>query len=151
MLPDKRIIVDGQFVSERVSQIVAAIQEYSPELHVQWIPPGARSDDEAAFRIVHFPPGGEPYVVMHVKTEEEFDGRILKRIIAGDQRNGKVTYGEVEAAEKAAQLIAQQRVKDEQAEMIDKMWHVFRSPLNTYRLDNDTVIKDGIPFNAKRY
>lgn len=148
---DKQVVVDGQFVSERVSQVIEAIREYSPEIEVQWVPPAARDADTAAFRIMHFPPGGDPYVIFHVKDESEFDARVLKRIIAGDQRNGAITYGEIEAAEKAAELVAKQRWMDERDETIDKMRSILRSPLNTYKLDKDITIKDGIPFNAKGY
>lgn len=148
---DTQIVLDGQFVSQRVAQVVEAIRDYSPEIEVQWIPPAARGPEQDAFRVMHYPPGGEPYVIFHVKDESEFDARVLKRIIAGDQRNGKVTLSEVEAAEEAARLIARQRVLDEQEEAIDKMYHILRSPLNTYKVDKDTIIKDGIPFNAKGY
>lgn len=149
-VPDKAILVDGQFVSERVHQVIQSIQNYCSELEVQWIPPAARKADEAAFRILHFPPGGEPYVVMHVQSEEEFDARVLKRIIAGDQRNGELKYSEVEAAEKAAKMLAAQRMADQRDEAIDMMYHAFRTPLNTYRFSKDLVIKDGIPFNAAK-
>ena len=151
MIPNKAEVVDGHFVSQRVSQVVAAIQDYSPELTVQWIPPGARSQGESAFRILHYPPGGEPYVVMTVKDESEFDTRVLMRLIAGDNRNGVMTYGEVEAAERAAELVAKQRMMDERDEAIDKMYHALKSPLNKYRIDKNTVLKDGIPFNANKY
>lgn len=150
MMDDKLIVLDGHFVSERISQIIQAIREYSPELDVQWVPP-PRPANVAAFKIIHRPVGKPAYTIFHVKNEDEFDARVLKRIIAGDQRNGVATYSEIEAAEKAAELIAKERYKDAQAEMIDKMYHVFKSPLNTYRLDKDTIIKDGIPFNAKGY
>lgn len=148
-IPDKAVAVDGGFCSQRVQQVIEAIRNYSPELDVQWIPPLARKPGEAAFRIIHRPLGGEPYVVFHVKTEEEFDTRVLMRLIAGDQRNGKVAYSDVEAAEKAAELVAKERYKDQQAEAIDIMYHVFKSPLNTYRVNKDLIIKDGIPYNAK--
>jgi hypothetical protein len=147
---DKQIVLDGHFVSERVSQVVEAIRQYSPEIEVQWIPPEARDPFTAAFRIMHNPPGGKPYVIFHVKTEDEFDARVLKRIIMGDQRNGKITLSEVEAAEQAAKMVAMQRAHDEMLEDIDKMYHVLKSPLNTYKLDKDTTFKDGIPFNTKK-
>lgn len=150
-LPDRAVVRGDSVVSQRVAQIIEAIREYSPELDVQWIPPSERAATDPAFRIVHNPAGGEPYVVFHIKDESEFDLSVLKRIIAGDNRNGTLTYGEVEAAEKAAKLMARQRYLDEQEEMLDKMFHVFKSPLNTYRIDKDLIIKDGIPFNAKGY
>lgn len=144
-------IRDGQFVSQRVAQVVEAIRQYSPELEVQYIPEGQRLKGDAAFRIMHFPPGRPPYVIFHVQTEDEFDARVLKKIIMGDQRVNSMEYSDIEAAEKAAKLVAEQRYRDQQEEMIDKMYHVLRSPLNTYKVDKDLIIKDGIPFNAKGY
>lgn len=149
-LPNKAVYVDGGFVSERVRQVIEAIHDYNHELEVQWIPPLARKPGDAAFRIIHRPMGREPYVVFHVKTEAEFDTRILMRLIAGDQSSGAIKYSDVEAAEKAAELVAKQRAHDQLQEDIEKMHAVLKSPLNTYRLDKDTVIKDGIPQAIKR-
>lgn len=151
MIPHKAEVVDGQFVNQRVSQVIAAMKEYCPEIEVQWIPPGARLKGDAAFRILHYPDGGEPYVVRHVATEEDFDARILMELILGDQRNGKVTLSQIEAAEEAAKRVAHQRFLDEIEEANEKAHAVLRSPLNTYRIDKNTVVKDGIPFNAKGY
>lgn len=143
-------IRDGRLVSQKIAQVVDAIREYSPEIDVQWIPPEVRKPDQAAFRIVHNPPGGEPYVFMHVKTEDEFDTRVLMRIIHGDQRNGQLQYSEVEAAEMAAKRVAFQKWQDERDETIDVMYHVLKSPLNTYKVNDDLIIKDGVPFNAAK-
>jgi hypothetical protein len=148
---DRYEVRDGKWVNQRVAQVVQAIHEYSPDLVVEYLPEGARTQDQAAFRIMHYPPGGQPYPIFHVKSEAEFDTRVLMRIIAGDQRNKEVTYSMVEAAEKAAQLVAKQKWEDERDEAIDKMYHALHSPLNTYKLDKDTTIKAGIPFNAKGY
>lgn len=148
---DKHVVRGDTFVSQRVAQVIEAIHDYCPELEVQWIPPEHRGEGDNAFRIMHRPVGGEPYVIFHVQNEQQFDARILKRIIVNDNRNGVPTYGEIEAAEKAAELVAKQRADDELEEAVDKMYHALKSPLNTYRLDKNTVIKDGIPFNAKDY
>ncbi len=148
---DKQIVVDGHFVSEKVSRIVAAIKEYCPELEVQYIPVGSRRQEQAAFRIIHNPVGQEPYTIFHVKDEGEFDARVLKKLIAGDQRGGELKYSDVEAADRAAALVAKQIWEDERDEAIDKMWHMFNTPLNTYKIDKDTIMKEGIPFNAKDY
>jgi hypothetical protein len=151
MITDKQIVVDGQFVSQRISQVIEAIHERYPDVEVQWIPPGARSEGEAAFRLIHRPEGGEPYIIRHVKTEEEFTTAVLMDLIAGDQQYNKVTISMVEAAEEAARLVAEKRWQDEMEETMEIMHTVFNSPLNTYRLNKDVVIKEGIPFNAKGY
>lgn len=141
-------IRDGRLVSAKVAQVIDAIRDYAPEIDVKWVPPEVRRSDQAAFQIWFNPPGEPPYCFMHVKTEEEMDARVLQRIIAGDQRNGELKYSEVEAAEEAAKRIAFQRWADERDEQIDIMYHILRSPLNTYKVSDDLVIKDGIPFNV---
>src|SRR5688572_13362982 len=116
MSNDKYLLVDGHFCSERVSQVIHAIQERFPEITVQWCPPSERKADQAAFRIMHFPPGQEPYIIRHVKTEEEMTSKILMELILGDQRNGQVKYSDIEAAEQAAEAVARQRWEDERDE-----------------------------------
>jgi hypothetical protein len=135
-------VVDGHFVSQRVSQIIHAIQEYSPELSVEWVPPGARTSDQAAFKIIHTPFGGKPYAIFHVKTEDQFDATVLKRIIAGDQRNSKLAFSEVEAAEQAAKLIAEQRVQDEMEEAHELAASILNSNKSTYKVNDNLVISD---------
>lgn len=143
---------DGRLVSQKVAQVIDAIREYSNnELNVEWLPPEVRTAEQAAFRVVHNPPFGASYTVMVVKTEEEFDTRVLMRLIAGDQRNGTVTLSEIEAAEKAAEYVARRRAEDERAEEIDKMYHILKTKKNTYKVDDNLIIKDGIPFNAKGF
>lgn len=146
-------VIDGQFVSQRVSQVVQAIKEYDPDIEVQWIPVSVREEGQAAFRLMYFPKDGTPpYVMFHVKTEEEFDARVLKKIMVNDQaRQGKLTYDEIEMAEKAAQAVARQAYLDELEEMNDLAYHVLKSNKNTYKVNDKLVFKDGIPFNAAGY
>jgi hypothetical protein len=144
---DRQLYIDGQFVSERIAQVVQAIREYSIELDVEWCPPGQRRPDQAAFKIIHRPAGGEPYVIFHVKTEEEFDARVLKRIIAGDQRNGELTMSEVEAAEEAAKRVAHQRFLDEMEEAHEIAHAVMKSNKSTYKVNKNLTIKDYLPGN----
>lgn len=141
---------DGRLVSQRVAQVIDAIREYSPEIDVKWLPPEARQPNQAAFQIWHNPPGQSPYCFMHVKTEDEMNASVLQRIIAGDQRNGKITYSELEAAEEAAKRVAFQKWQDERDEAIDVMQHILKTPLNTYKVSDDLIIKEGIPFNVAK-
>lgn len=135
---------DGQFVSQRVAQIIQAIHEYCPEIQVQWIPQNQRGSDPnvAAFRVMHFPPGGSPYTIFHVKSEAEFDASILKRIIAGDQRHGRHTISEFEAAEAAAKAVARQRFLDQIEEANEIAASVLASNKSTYKVNKDLVVKD---------
>lgn len=144
------VVIDGQFVSQKVSRIVEAIHDYEPTLEVKWVPPLERSPGQAAFAIMHNPPDREPYVVFHVQTEDEFDERVLQRIIHNDGRNGHVTVSAYEAWEQTKRLLAKQEYLDRMEEAQDIAKHVFQSHKNTYVVNKDLTIKDGIPFNAKR-
>lgn len=137
---DRHIYIDGQFVSERIAQVVAAIKEYANDVDVEWIPPANRSDNEAAFRLVHRPAGGEPYTIFHIKTEEEFDARVLKRLIHNDGRLGKPVMSEIEAAEEAAKRVAHQRWLDDMQEQNEIASAIFRSNKDTYKVNDDLII-----------
>lgn len=146
----KHVAIDGQLVSQRVAQVVQAIRDYSPELDVEWIPPAHRRPDQAAFKIIHRPLGGQPYVIFHVKTEDEFDARVLKRIIAGDQRNGRVQYSELEAAEEAAKRVAHQRWLDELEEKHEMAHALLKTDKSVYKFNDDLIFKEGVPYNVAR-
>lgn len=142
-------MVDGHFVSAKAAQIVQAIRDYSPEIVVKWIPPGNRSSGESAYAIIHNPPGGMDYVMFYVKHDEDFDERVLQKIIFNDQRNGKAQLSEFEAWEASHRLTERQKLLDEMEEASDIAYHVFKSHKNTYKVNPNLIIKEGIPFNAK--
>ena len=146
-------VIDGQFVSQRISQVVQAIKEYDPDIEVQWIPVSEREPGQAAFRLMYFPKDGTPpYIMFHVKTEDEFDARVLKKIMVNDQaRSGKLTIDEFEAAERAQAAVAKQAYLDALEEQHDIAYHVLKSHKNTYKINDNLIIKDGIPFNAAGY
>lgn len=147
-LRDAHVMVDGSVVSAKVQRVVEAIREYEPELDVKWIPPEARREGQAAFSIIHDSPGNSPYVLFYVNTEEEFDNRVLYKIIANDQRNGKMTYDEVESWETTQKLIQQQVERDKQEQDIDIAYHLLKTKKNTYKVNDKLIVKEGIPFNV---
>lgn len=143
------LMIDGQLISARIERVVLAIKDYEPELEVKWIPPQNRSEGEAAFAIIHNAPGNKPYILFYVPTEDEFDERVLARIIYNDQRaTGQQQYSELVAAEKAREAVIKQEQLDRMEEAADIAAHILKSPLNTYRINPNFVVKDGIPFNA---
>lgn len=147
---NSHIVVGDQFVSAKIERIVRSIKEYDHDLDVQWCPPGAREQGVAAFKIIYQPAGQKPYTLFHVKDEEEFDERVLLKIIANDQRvNGGVKMSDLDAFEAAQALLRQQDYEDKMAEQHDIVAHVIKSPLHKYVVNKDLVIKEGIPFNAK--
>lgn len=122
-LVNSSVVIDGQFVSNKVANIVTAIHEYSNgELEVKWTPPDARREGQAAFAIIHNPPGGMSYVLRYVKDEESFDQRILAWIIANDQRNGKTaTLSDLDVWEETQRRIKRQESLDRMEEAADIM------------------------------
>lgn len=151
-LHNSHIPIDGTFVPERVVRIIEAINDYSDgQLEVRWIPPRGRKPNQAAFTIWCHPTDGQPeYCVKAIKDEDEFDERVLKAIIAGDQRNGAVKLSDFEAWEAAQALIKKQERLDALEAVQDMVKHIIATNKNTYVVDKDLVIKEGIPFNAKR-
>lgn len=146
------IVVEGVFVNADVHRVVQAIKDYEPELDVRWIPPAQRTEQEPAFAIIHDAPGNKPYVLFYVQSEAEFDMRVLQRIIYNDQRQtGQQQYSELEALETAQKLIQQQEWQDRMEEANDIAAHILRTPLNTYKVNDNFIIKDGIPFNAAKF
>lgn len=151
-LGNSHVMIDGQFVSARIERLVLAIKDYEPDIDVKWTPPGAREQGMAAYKIIYAPVGQSPFTLFHVASDEDFDERILMKIIANDQRNGqKATMSDLEAWEATQKLMAKQDYLDRMEEAQDIAKHVVGSPLNTYRVNNNLVIKGNMPFNAKDY
>lgn len=150
ILGEGAVFIEGHLVSQKVSQVVQAIKEYEPEIDVDFIPVQARTNvADPAFRIVHRPVGQPEFILFFVKDESEFDERVLRRIIMNDQRNGEHTLSEFEAHEEAVKRIEHEKFLDKMEEMHDIASHVLNTHKNTYVVNKDLVIKEGIPFNAK--
>lgn len=143
--------VDGRLISVKIQRVVDAIRDYEPELDVKWIPPEARTNRQLdpAFCVVHNPVGRPSYIMFYVR-EEDFDERVLYRIIYNDQRNGKQNYDEFSAWEETQKRLQHQEYLDKLEEAQDIMEHALKTKLNTYRINPDLVIQDGIPFNVAR-
>jgi len=141
-IEDRHVFVDGQLVSEKVHRIVQAIKDYEPELDVQWVPPAARREGQAAFAVIHRPVGKADYILFYVQDEAEFDERVLYKIIYNDQRNGKTTITELEAFEEAQKLLKRQAYLDALEEAHDMARFVLKSPLHKINMGNGLVIND---------
>lgn len=139
---NKHVVVDGQFISQRISQLVRALQEYCPEIEVLYLPVGARTDGQAAFKIMHKPQGREPYCITTVKTEDDFDERLLKKIIAGDQRSGQVKYSDYEAWEAAQKLTEKQVFEDAMEEANELALALIRTNKSNYIINKDMKLTD---------
>lgn len=143
-------MIEGQFVSTKASQVVEAIRDhYGDEIQVAWVPPAERNEGEAAYAIIHTPNNLQEMILFYVQNDEDFDERVLMRILANDQdRNGQKKYSELEAFEKTQALIKKQIWLDELEMMQDITVSAIKSPLNDYRVNENLRFKDGIPHNA---
>ena len=134
---------DGSFVSARIDRVIEAIKDYDPNIEVQWIPPRAREEGDNAFRLLYTEANGMQYVMFFVKTEDEFDERVLERIWAADQqKQGKQYYSDVQLREMAQRNIKKRKWEDSIAEANDIAAHVFRSHKNTYKVNKELTIRD---------
>ena len=154
-LGNAAIVVGEHFVNAKVHRIVEAIKDYEPNLEVQWLPVGARTENNGhvlpAFKIIyHDSRTGQSQVLFHVKDEDEFDERVLWKLIVNDQRNGKASLSEFEAWEAAQAHVEQVKFREWLEEQEDKVRHIIRTHKNTYVVDKNLTIKDGIPFNANK-
>lgn len=141
-LTQSHVFVDGHLVSAKAQRIVQAIKDYEPELEVKWVPPNARTEGQAAYAIIHDAPGNAPYVLFYVQNDEEFDERVLAKIIANDQRSGKQNYSDFEAWEQTKKLLARQEFLDKMEEAKDIAKFVAKTHLNTIRIDKNLTIRD---------
>lgn len=75
---------DGKnWISEKQRRINEILQDYDPQLQLQWIPPGNRNEKDHPFRVVCFPSNGHAYLVC---TAMEADERLLATVFAADQK-----------------------------------------------------------------
>jgi hypothetical protein len=141
-LTQSHVFVDGHLVSAKAQRIVQAIKDYEPELEVKWVPPAARAEGQAAYAIIHNAPGNSPYVLFYVQKDEDFDERVLAKIIVNDQRNGKQAYSDFEAWEQTNKLLERQAFLDKMEEAKDIAAFVAKTHLNTIRIDKNLTIRD---------
>lgn len=148
---DGYTIMDGQLISDRVQRIVMAIHDYEPNIRVDWIPDRqAKAQNVNQFQIVYAPVGEPEFILFFVKDENEFDERVLQRIIVNDQRNGEVTWDEYSAAEATKKLIEKQVYLDMLEEAHEMAAAVLRSSKDTYKINDQLIFKQGLPFSAHR-
>lgn len=123
--------VDGHFISQKQIRINEVLQDYDPNLQLQWIPPDKRSERDLAFRVVHFNPGKAPYLVC---IAEECDERLLARVFEADQQNSpnKLTY--IENYNNALELVRAKEDTEERQELHEMAMAVIRNNKSSYTI-----------------
>jgi hypothetical protein len=76
---------DGKnWISEKQRRVNEILQDFDPNLQLQWIPPGRRNEKDEPFRVVCFPVNGRPYLIC---TAMEADERLLATVFQSRQKN----------------------------------------------------------------
>lgn len=123
---------DGSFISEKVARTAELIKEYDYRLSVEWIPRANRGEEDDALRVIQHQSDGTKYVVLSVHSEDDFDQRVLARIIEGDNVHGDVQK-RMEAHNEAT-MTYQRRLREEaQDEKNALAASILRSPKSTYK------------------
>jgi hypothetical protein len=126
--------VDGHFVSQKQIRINEILQDYDPNLQLQWIPPDKRSAQDAAFRVVHFQPGRAPYLVC---VADEADERLLARVFEADQANSPNKLNYIENYNRALELTKLKEAEAEREEAHEMAVSVLRNTKSYYRIKNE--------------
>ena len=131
----------GTFVSEKHKTVATIINDYNPGLNLVWIPPAARTIEDAGheFAIIHTnPTTGYQYVVMYAGADE-VDERLLTRLWENDMTRHDV-LSKLELMDMAAALIKQKSEEEAAAERQDIIATVVKSPLHTFKMENGRKI-----------
>lgn len=122
--------VDGHFVSEKQVRVNEILQDYDPSLQLQWIPPDKRSSQDLAFRVVCFPQGRPPYLVL---TAEEADERLLARIFEADQSHSPNKLSFIDNYNAARELMLAKQAEEARMEDHKLAASILRSNKSSYK------------------
>lgn len=123
--------VNGHFVSQTQIRINEILQEYNPELQLQWIPPNERSARDLAFRVVHFAVGRPPYAICFA---EEADERLLAKVFEADQRNSPNKLSYIENYNRALEISRAKEAFDKRQEDHAIAQAVLRNNKSSYKV-----------------
>ena len=122
---------NGNFVSENQRRAAEVLQDYDPNLQLQWIPPGQRGPEDKAFRVVDVSPGRPNYVVCFA---DECDERLLARVFQADQqRNGNNALTYLDNHNAAVELMQKKKHMEQRMEDHELTYSVLRSNKIHYR------------------
>ena len=131
----KRLVelATGEWMEEDAYEIVRKIQEYDPNLRVQYLDPKVAGDiTDAPYRILELCPDGIPRVVFAVW---ELDERVIERLFTADTQKGNILHG-LDGSNLLAEQKRHRRYDDESAALTEMVAGVLRSPKDTYKATN---------------
>jgi hypothetical protein len=123
---------DGMLVEEDVLGIVHRLQEYDPNLIVQYADPDKVDITDAPYRVVELCPDGNRRVVLECWALDE---RVVERIMRADTQKHNILEG-VDNKNNLVRKGIRQRYRDEQAALSEMVDGVLRSPKDTYTATN---------------
>jgi len=114
---------EGHFVSEKWLRLSEILQDFNPDITLNWIPPQHRTDVDRSkpYAIVHSPRNQPPYVIMFA-GETDNPQEVLARIWSGDtsRQNVMANVAAMDAAEKAFKL--KQEIDQREQLMDEAAW-----------------------------
>jgi hypothetical protein len=135
---------NGHFVSENQRRIAEVLQDYDPNLELQWIPPVNRGPQDYAFRIVCRNNRGSDYVVCFAN---ECDERLLAKVFHSDQqRFNNNTLNYLDAHNAAIEAINLKRAMEEREEAHNLAYSAWTSSKIHYKHNG---IDFGKPFGGR--
>lgn len=125
---------DGHWINSKVARTVEIIRERWPDLDVMWIPAEKREDGDAAFALIETLRSGERVVAMYVQTEEEFDERVLEKLIRADMqgKDPNAWNAEMEARNEAVRLMRNKKSEEMYLETMEPYIYALKSGKNKY-------------------
>ena len=130
----KRLIElsNGIIVEEDVLGIVKRIQQYDPNLTIQYCDPDKSEVYDAPYRIMEQCPDGIQRMVMEVW---ELDERVIQRLFASDTQRHNVLEG-VDNRNAMVMAGIRQRYRDENAALSELVRDILNTPKDTYKATN---------------
>lgn len=126
-------LATGEWMEEGAYEIVRKIQEYDPNLRVQYLDPERASDiTDAPYRILEICPDQIPRVVFSVW---ELDERVIERLHRADTQKGNILFG-LDGANLLAEKQRHRRYEDEEDALKEMVADVLRSPKEKYSATN---------------
>lgn len=125
---------EGVYVEDDVLGVVQRIQEYDPNLRVQYLAGRGHNLGDAPYRIMEICPDNVERMVMSVW---ELDERVLQRLFAADTQKQNIMKN-LDTVNENIREGMKRRFRDETlAEAHDKTVGILRSPKTSYTVPND--------------
>jgi len=107
---------------------------------VRWIHPSARTHGEDAFQIIELCHDGQWRVAFTVKTEEEFNEKVLARIYDADQRKHGNVMVRLDAMNKAQKALQRKKYLEQMEEATDEARFFIKTPKHRVQISKDRFI-----------